>query len=163
MNVYGVVLELARQELIQKPYLMVVTWRNALVTIKRSFPDVKSIQDLYSKISPTNMKVVKLLEGNPKNIAERDVLSYLRQYVMGLETTLLKTFLHFVTGADIILVEKIEIMFIVFETINQRRPIAHTCQLFLEIASAYRSFSDLRDEFNMVLSKKRMGDGYGLM
>ena len=34
LNVYGVLLELAEQELIQKPYLMVYTWTNTLRYLK---------------------------------------------------------------------------------------------------------------------------------
>ena len=34
LNVYGIILELAQQELIQKPYLMVSVWRDVLSGIK---------------------------------------------------------------------------------------------------------------------------------
>lgn len=157
MNVYGVFLELARQELVQKPYLMVCTWKNTLTPLKEKLPDAKAVEDLYSSMEPTNMKVVRLLQNEPKSLAERDVFSYLKEYVMNLEMNALKNFLYFTTGADVVLVSKIEISFIAFATRSQRRPIAHTCAPLLEISAAYTSFPDLRDEFNRVLARTDWG------
>lgn len=157
MNVYAVFLELARQELVQKPYLMVCTWQNILTSIKEKLPDTKSVEDLYSSIKPTNIKVVRLLQVEPKTLAERDVFNYLKEYVMSLEMSMLRNFLYFTTGADVVLVPKIEIAFIAFASSAQRRPIAHTCAPLLEISAAYKSFPDFRDEFNKVLMKTDWG------
>ena len=156
-NVYGVMVELARQELIQKPYLMVCTWKQSLSSIKESFPSIQSITDLFAKAIPDNRKVIKLLEADPRNKAERDVFDYLREYVMGLEMGMLKKFLKFTTGADMILIEKIKISFVVFSNDVLRRPIAHTCAPMMELSSAYKSFPDFREELNNVLSANEWG------
>ena len=51
LNVNGVVLELAQQELIQKPYLMVCTWTNTLQYLKtlKDFDTPESVIKFYAK------------------------------------------------------------------------------------------------------------------
>ena len=34
MNVYGVILEIAKQELVQKPYIMLCSWKKCLSALK---------------------------------------------------------------------------------------------------------------------------------
>ena len=36
MNVYGIILELAKQELVQKPYIMLCYWKKCLSALKLS-------------------------------------------------------------------------------------------------------------------------------
>lgn len=50
--------ELARQELVRKPFLMVSTWRDILSLLKANgnFQSIISLRKFYEKVEPTNTK-----------------------------------------------------------------------------------------------------------
>ncbi|XP_057293155.1 uncharacterized protein LOC130621818 [Hydractinia symbiolongicarpus] len=153
MNVYGVILEIARQELIQRPYLMVCSWTKSM-NVLRDFQEFSTFNDInlfYKKILPTNRKVVKILNAEPKNAAERECFDYLKQFIRGLDEIGLKTFLRFCTGSDVLLVEKLRVEFVPCST-AARRPIAHTCAPMLEMPSSYSNFCEFRAEMHNILS-----------
>ena len=60
MNVYGVILEIAKQELVQKPYMMLCSWKKCLSALKTflEFSTVFNIDDYYQHIPPTNRNAV---------------------------------------------------------------------------------------------------------
>ena len=114
MNIYSVVLELAKQELIQKPYFMVCSWSKVMHKL-RSFPEFccfDAVHQYYSSANPTNKAVISLLDVEPKSDAERDCLRFLQRYIRGLDKSQLIKFLRFTTGSDIIAVDKITVDFI---------------------------------------------------
>ena len=49
MNVYGVILEIAKQELVQKPYIMLCSWKKCLSALKTfsEFSTVFNVDDYY--------------------------------------------------------------------------------------------------------------------
>lgn len=59
----------------------------------------------------------------------------------------------FVTGSDVISVDKIGIMFTVVDGLA-RRPVAHTCGPVLELPVTYGSYPELRTEFDSILIDK---------
>ena len=71
--------------------------------------------------------------------------------VKGLDVSLLKKFLIFCTGSDIINVSKIEITFTMPESEYARQPVAHTCGPVLELPCTYHNFPELRSEFSNIL------------
>ena len=135
LNVYGIILELAQQELIQKPFLMVCSWARSLQTLKlyQDFADVASVRQFYSKVYPTTRKVLKLLTADPKSEAQRCCYNYLLDYVRSLDKNYLVRFLRFTTGADIIIVERIDVSLVVMPDNAARRPFEHTCGPLLEL------------------------------
>ena len=83
MDVYSVILEIAKQELIQKPYIMVCSWGKYINSLKQynHFKSPEAVQKFYRDAEPTNKKVLALLKADPKNDAERDSFKYLQQYI----------------------------------------------------------------------------------
>ena len=80
-------LELAKQELIQKPYIMVCSWTKAMHKL-RSFPEFccfDAVHQYYSSENPTNKAVISLLDVEPKSDAERGCLLFLQRYIRGLD------------------------------------------------------------------------------
>ena len=69
LNVYGVILELAKQELIQKPYIMVCSWKKHMYLLKRydEFKSFETVQKFYKDCEPTTKKVLALLKADPKS------------------------------------------------------------------------------------------------
>ena len=146
MNIYSVVLELAKQELIQKPYIMVCSWSKVMHKL-RSFPEFccfDAVHQYYSSANPTNKAAISLFDVEPKSDAERECLRFLQRYIRGLDKSQLIKFLRFTTGPDIA-VDKITIDFIKSDGM-QRKPIAQTCRPVLELSYTYQNFCELRDD-----------------
>ncbi|KAL3875921.1 hypothetical protein ACJMK2_033825 [Sinanodonta woodiana] len=86
--------------------------------------------------------------------AERETVQYLKKYIKGLSEDMLRNFLRFVTGADLLTVQKISVRLVRIDSEFIRRPIAHTCGCVLELSSNYESFVEFRREFNGILESK---------
>ena len=58
LNVYGIMLELARQELFQKLYFMISTWQRFLDDLRRhpSFSSIHEVFDYYGSAKVTTKK-----------------------------------------------------------------------------------------------------------
>ena len=66
---------------------------------------------------------------------------------------MLKHLLCFLTGAEILVVEAINVTFKKNESKFTRRPIAHTCGPCLELPSTYSNFCELHEEFSSILKE----------
>ena len=123
-----VILEIAKQKLVQKPCIILCSWKKCLSTLKTlsEFNTVFNIDDYYRQILPTNKNVIKLIQSKPTNGNERDAVGFLKQYIRGLDEPFLRKCLKYCTGSDIILVDTIAVEFIACLTVA-RRPIVHTC------------------------------------
>ena len=157
LNIYGTIVEIARQEIIQKPYIMVCSWKEPLLKLQLSchFRDIESVINFYRLSQPTTKTVLKLLSAEPHTDGEWDALKFFTQYVKGLDQNHLKLLLKFITGSDIILTKKIKITFNALDGV-ERRPFARTCSPLLELPSTYRNYCQLREEFKNVLSLEKI-------
>ena len=153
-NCQKVITELAKQELIQKPHIMLSCWQPILSSLKdfEPFQSVESLEAFYDSIKPTNKKVLQLLVAQPETNGERDSLKFLQRYIRGLDEQNLGHFLRFTTGADVLIVSQITLSFLKVEGIY-KTPVAHTCGPVLELPSTYQDFCELREIFNNILSK----------
>lgn len=153
-NCLKVITEIAKQELIQKPHIMLSTWQLILSELKvyAPFQSFDKLETFYESVKPTNKKVLQLLEAQPNTEGERDALKFLQRYIRGLDTSNLGHFLRFTTGADILIVEKISVSFVKFDGIYKSH-IAHTCGPVIELPSTFEDFCELRNTFNNILSK----------
>ena len=153
-NCQKVITELAKQELIQKPHIMLSCWQPILSSLNdfEPFQSVESLEAFYDSIKPTNKKVLQLLVAQPETNGERDSLKFLQRYIRGLDEQNLGHFLRFTTGADVLIVSQITLSFLKVEGIY-KTPVAHTCGPVLELPSTYQDFCELREVFNNILSK----------
>jgi hypothetical protein len=152
-NVKSIISEIAHKEIIQKAKYVVDAWSVVLRNhLKKKVPTISTLFEIYSKVEPTNKKVLGLLKASPANHAEQASLDYLKRFVRGLDSTVLKSFLRFVTGSDVICVKGIKVLFTLLDGF-ERRPIARTCGSVLELPSTYSSFPELRGEFTPILNQ----------
>lgn len=154
-NLERVVIEIARQEIIQKSHLMASSWRVTLAELKNKpqFCSIESITKFYNDLEPTSKKIINLFkEILPTTGAEREAFNFFKRYIRGLDTPLLKKLVKFLTGSDILIIESIDIIFTKPESSFERRPIAHTCAPCLELPSTYNSYCELREEFSNILN-----------
>ena len=150
---YDVILEIAHKELIQVAQYIIDSWKKPIKDAN-TFENITTVNDLnrlYEKCKPTVKKVLGLIEATPSNDPQRDVLSYLKRYIRGLEDDKLAKFLRFCTGATIICIEKIVVDFTNLDGL-ERRPVAHICGATLELPTTYSSFPEFREEMNNILS-----------
>ena len=154
-NTRSVILEVARQELIQKPHIMATCWHNSFSSLKQKdeFKSVDAVKALYDTIAPTAKKVLEIPRASPKDDSEQDSFNYFKRYIIGLEMVDLRKLLKFLTGSDIIIVDSLEITFSKPERTFSRRPVAHTCLPFLELPATYNNFCELREEFSNILQQ----------
>ena len=106
---------------------------------------------MYSSITPSNVKVIGLVEASPATSAETEKLAHLKRLIVGLDEAKLTKFMRFTTASDVLVTERLTIKFINSEGL-QRKPIAHTCGYTLEVPSTCASFSELREEFMAILT-----------
>ena len=85
--------EIAHKEIVQKPQYVSDCWQPILAHLKICFPDVKSLHQLYSSITPSNVKVIGLLEASLATAAETETLAHLKRLIRGLDEAKLTKFL----------------------------------------------------------------------
>ena len=93
-----------------------------------------------------------MIEAKSSNESEKDSLSCLKQHIRGLDQSLLKKFLKFLSGSNLVTFTKKSVSFTVPVNEFQRRPIVHTCGPFIEVPSTYNNLWELREDFSKVLS-----------
>ena len=153
-NLRKLLIEIANQELIQKPHVMISTWQPSVQELKQypQFQSTSGIQCLYDMLKPTTKKVLEILSAQPNTQAERDAFKFLQRHIRGLDNTKLIQFLIFTAASDILVTSKLEVAFSKLKGVGCR-PIAHTCEPVLELSSTYANFVELRDQFNNILDK----------
>ena len=153
-NLRKLLIEIANQELIQKPHVMISTWQPSVQELKQypQFQSTSGIQCLYDTLKPTTKKVLEILSAQPNTEVEQDAFKSLQHYIRGLDNTKLIQFLRFTTASDILVTSKLEVAFSKLEGVGCT-PIAHTCGPVLEIPSTYANFVELMEQFNNILDK----------
>ena len=134
-NVKEVIVESSKQELYQKPHLLASCWKSLFYPLKTKFPNPDDLCSLYQMLEPTNKKVISRIIASQQNEVESECLQHFKKYVRSLDTVLLKHLLCFFTGAEILVVEAINVTFKKNDSKFTRTPIAHTCGPCLELPS----------------------------
>lgn len=153
-NIQKIIVELARQELIQKPQYVVNIWDPIVNTLRSHyyFQTLEGLKGLYDSKRQTAERLIKLFRAEPSNDAERQCLEHLKSFVKSLEGKALNKFLQFCTGSDVITTDCIEVSFSALDGL-QRRPVARTCVPLLELPTSYESYPALVEEFTNVLNE----------
>ena len=151
-TISSIVMELAHQELIQKPRYILNCWAPIIASLKSDeiFKIPSGINELYDSKRPTAKKVIKPFNAEPANEQERQSFTHLKRFVKSLEGKALQQFLHFCTGSDVITCSKIDIEFSIIDGFK-RHPVAHTCGPMLQLPSTYESYPELVEEFSTIM------------
>ena len=155
-NIKVLLMELAHQEIIQKPRYVAQCWSPIIMSLKSDphFCSVNSIKELFLDLNPNAKKVIKALQPKANSESEKQSFEFLKQFIKSLDRSSLKGFLKFVTGSDVLLKDqKISVAFYVVDGLA-RRPIAHTCGPLLEVPCTYQSYNELAEEFNSIMREK---------
>ena len=90
---------------------------------------------------------------------------YFKWYLKGLDDPSLKKLFQFLTGSDVVAVEKIDIAYYKPDNEFFGRPISYKCGPFIELPTTYNSFCELGEKTLYIESftKKLVGSRYCLM
>ena len=109
-----------------------------------------SICTVYERKKPTSKRVIKLLNAEPSSDAERASIDLLKRFAKSLDDSKLAGLLQFMTGSNIITVERIKVAFT--DSVGASQCIvAHTCG-HLELPSTYQTYNELSVEFSKTLT-----------
>lgn len=132
-------LQIAHKTLIQEvKYVIDAIGHIGEDMLKTLFPDVKSIFSMYEQLEPSVSRVLALFNCNPVTTQQNKCLGYLQRFVRGRNKKQLKQLLRFLSGSDIICVNKTDVSFIIRHR-KGRLPSVHTCGPLLELPSIYVS------------------------
>ena len=98
-----------------------------------------NIMHLYKAKSPTGRKVAALIQVEPTNNSQSNVVEYLQRAIRSFFEDLLMRFLRFATGSDSLGVPNISVQFTSLAGL-QRRIIAHTCTATLDVPVTYANY-----------------------
>lgn len=149
-NLKDILLKVAHKQLIQKPRYAVEKMSVASHILKQTFVRPQDVQRMYEAKKATTRKLLKLLDASPTTQAENQSFWFLQQYIRRLDDAGLRKMLRFVTGSDVICVNKIEVLFTPLDGLA-RWPVAHTCGPVLELPWTYTSYPELRFEMDSIL------------
>lgn len=141
-----IIMELAHKELVQAPTFVANCWR-------REFGPIKGLdfKDVVKQLSPTSRKVVSKLSFPDKMTAEQETTAnHLQRMVRSIEMNILKKFLRFCTGSDLLPDRAITVSFNNMTGL-ERRPVAHACPQILDLPTMYDDFPQFRSEFKNIL------------
>ena len=158
-NLEQIIHQLAHQELIQKPKYISSCFFSIFkavvfpVVFPAGFSPV-NLKQFFEKKIPSGRKVSALFNATPTDPEEIQSFDHLKRYVKNLNIVDLTKLLRVMTGSDIIVVEKIDIVFTSLIGFN-RRPIFHTCSPSLELPKTYGSYNELSEEFNSIINNPK--------
>ena len=139
------VVELAHKEIVQAPSYIKEAWE----TVFSSFKLVDSyyiLTSIYDNSKPTTRKVLLLFKKNDMSDNARESFDYLKRFIRALRQEDLTKFLRYCTGADIICVNEIKLLFTNSRGL-ERRFVAHTCGPTLEVPTTYECYAEFKEEF----------------
>jgi hypothetical protein len=149
-------ISIAHKELIQEPkYALDAISCIAGPSLKEMIHTPISLQEMYASKTPNPRKVIKLLNSSPANQEEAAALSFLKQFIKGLDDRMLKKFMRYITGSEFICIKAIEVTFNRMRGFA-RSPQIHTCGPLLELPSTYGSYPELRNELMQILDANYM-------
>lgn len=99
---------MALKQLIQEPkYALDMMATIARPTMKTGLPSVADIKHMYAVTMPTNKNMVDLLSANIKDAAQNHLKQFRKLLVKSLDSERMTKMLHFVTGSDMVCVNKL--------------------------------------------------------
>ena len=110
-NLKGILLKVAHKQLIQKPRYAAEKMSLIAGHFLKAFVSPQHVLQMYEDKKPSTRKLLKLLDASPTTQAESQSFRFLQQYIRGLDDAGLRRMLRFVTGSDVICVNKVEVLF----------------------------------------------------
>lgn len=150
-----IIIDVSRYNFLLKPAAAIATIHSGVPSKHCSFWSQRSVgglHDIYTALAVSTERVLGMIDepiyANPN---QERVVTYLRQFVGGMNQDELRAFVRFVTGASVCMTQSISIIFNALDGFA-RRPIGHSCSSTLELPSTYKTFPEFVSEFRSVIS-----------
>ena len=114
------------------------------------FRNVDEIKALYARLQPDTRQVVRALRAEVMHEVQQQALDFLKRSIRSFDDSLLKRFLRFVTGSDVMNVPDITIHFNDLYG-GERRFLSRTCIAAFEVPITYDSFNSFLSELTAQL------------
>lgn len=153
-NLKPLIIEIANKQMVQDPHFVVDVWKRVLQPLTKKI-NIDKLKSLYDYAVPNTKRVLDLLKfSEPQTPGQAKTISLAKTFIRELDNEMIKVFLRYCTGSDLITEQiketKITVDFVhMKETI--RRPIARTCGCILELSDNFKSVSEFRAEFSNIL------------
>ena len=150
-EVKGIMLNLARFALLEKPYYALSEIRRGMHEAHPSFwvrcnkPSL--VTSLYDILTPTTERVLAMVEEPDfHTMSQERVFNYLRRFIRSLSSDDLGKFLRFTTGYSVCGPVHLSVEFNSVQGF-ERRPTVNTCTPSLTLSVVYFSYNDFNVEF----------------
>ena len=142
-NWEGILDKVAHDVIIASRAFIITEWKSVFNNHRQDLLDLPDTRIITGSI------IGKLLvPAEAMTDREGKVMKMMRDCLRSANECMLRNFLRFATGFDIICVDKITVQFYTPYSDYTKRPVAHTCSATLELPSTYRSEEDTTKEFN---------------
>ena len=158
-NILKILQEIAHKEIIQVPMFIIDCFQPVMKNIEIS---EEKLNKLYKDLIP-NSRVINSMLKFPESMTseEQTVAKHLQRFVRELSGDLLRKFLRFCTGSDLLLTEKIDVSFVNVAGLA-RRPVAHTCSCLLELSRTFEKLPNVQVRIHGRSGVQHLGDGHYL-
>lgn len=156
-NIRGIIKEISHKEILQEPKFVIECWKPVFQTALHITSS--KLDEIYDKKKPTVKKLLQLMKfPSDMDFIQQTTANHLKRFVRSLDKQSLEAFIRFCTGSNILGAD-ISIEFNKMSGFG-RRPTARTCGCVLSIPTTYDSFTEMREEFNNILSSNVWEMGY---
>ena len=149
---------MARAEFVYKPLQFLLWIRQGMechpeVALRQKLP-LAEVRRLYEALVPNKERVLQsLVHGEYLMPEQSKVLHFLKAYLGSMDDELLQQFVRFVTASTVRLQKSIDVQFTAAVGL-QRAPSSSTCSSTLFLPTSYRSYSEFRKEFSLMLNQE---------
>nr|XP_011418577.2 uncharacterized protein LOC105321819 [Crassostrea gigas] len=156
-NIRGIIKEISHKEILQEPKFVIECWKPVFQTALHITSS--KLDEIYDKKKPTVKKLLQLMKfPSDMDFIQQTTANHLKRFVRSLDKQSLEAFIRFCTGSNILGAD-ISIEYNKMSGFG-RRPTARTCGCVLSIPTTYDSFTEMREEFNNILSSNVWEMGY---
>jgi hypothetical protein len=157
-NIKAIVLEVARAQLVRKPFYALTRMKEGMSATFRSLVTTDDIAAMYCVCVPTTRNVLDTHYSDPKYPEEAKTFRWLLRYVGELSKESASSLLRFATACETIIPGKR--VKVEFETMSEvaLRPRARTCFRILVLPKNYRTYMQLKRNIDCHIMKPEHWD-----
>ena len=156
-NFRSLLIKVAKSELVTKPYLPLLKLREGMGEFWNGLRR-EELDAIYHMCNPTPQRVARYLKAVANDAQEQRVVRWLKRYTRNLDDKMAVRFVRFCTASDVLIPGRNILVRFQTMTENAISPKARTCFLTLTVARNYRSYNQLRDNFDFFLRDPSLWD-----
>ena len=156
-NLKSLVVQVARNEFVTKPYLCLLNIRKGMGSLWDNV-SAEQIASIYGICLPTAQRIIDCMYMVPKDSKEEQIFSWLKRYLRGASHEILTNFVRFCTATDVILPHTSIAVHQEVMPSAAIRPKSQTCFRILILPKNYESFVQLRKNLELYLRDSSFWD-----